>query len=159
MIFHGTLVTALAEFKFLKCQKQKSLGLLNIRKFKHCLELIWTYWIARWWNEYEVHVGSHWLFEFNNEAPINRCILIQDYNGPVQPVAIVNNERCTSCMSEEGTRFIAFIISFEIVLDLCVIWITATICADIVVKFLNNTHIFMIMMLVFILFGDRFRFR
>ena len=60
-------------------------------------------------------------------------------------------------MSEEGTRFIAFIISFEIVLDLCVIWITATICADIVIKFLNNTHIFVIMMLVFILFGDRFR--
>ena len=76
-------------------------------------------------------------------------------NDPVQPVAIVYNERCASCMPEEGTRFIAFVISFEIVLYLRVIWITATVCADIVIKFLNNTHIFMVMMLIFVLFGDQ----
>ena len=73
-------------------------------------------------------------------------------NDPVQPVAVIYNERCTSCMSKEGTGFIAFVISFEIVLYLRVIWITATVCADIVIKFLNNTHIFMVMMLIFVLF-------
>ena len=72
-------------------------------------------------------------------------------NDPVQPVAVIYDERCASCMSEEGTRFIAFVISFEIVLYLRVIWITTTVCADIVIKFLNNTHIFMVMMLIFIL--------
>ena len=60
-------------------------------------------------------------------------------------------------MSEERARFVAFVISFEIVLYLCIIWITATVRADIVIKFLNDAHIFMVMMLIFILHEDRFK--